>query len=479
MMFKSICCIILCFAFPLVIHADDNFRQALDKGDVDVVKTMLAKDPNLLKKPIAINASVKKSPLLYVVKKHGMLRLLLAAGADPNSDGLKPLRFAILSHDLESVRILLDAGAKIAKAKENSVESPLETAAREGCLEIVKELLDRGTSPDDGQALGIAIGAEHWQVVKLLLGQGADPNHGDAFLSAAERAPLDIVKLMLEHGAEANAQSYYGGALAKATGDLEKVKLLVASGADVNGSYRKGRRALHSAAGRGNADVVAFLLDQNAEVNIQRKEDNRTPLDLAVVIGDKEVIKLLLDAGAERTLHAEVALGNVEKVKAALEDGADVNLAIVSDYAPQLIHTAIKFEQIEMLELLISKKADVDATIGDVSAIHQAVSQRSVELVKVLLAAGANANATLFATSYGRGDLTPLHFVVEEMNRRGVQAEKRLASGSDEIDLTIAKLLLDNGADPTLQSELGETPLQMAKRLGKTHFVQLLDKSRD
>ena len=471
-MFKLIGCVslCLCLCFPLVLNAEDDLRQAINEGNVAAVKAMLEERPELLDEPI----SVYSSPLACVIseKRRAMLHLLLEAGADPNSDVANPLHRAIVYHDLESVRILLDAGARIKKAKKHSGDrSTLETAAGEGQLEIVKELLDRGASIDGGQTLEIAIGYKHWKVVKLLLDRGADPNKDYAFTTAAERAPSEIVKLMLELGADAKTESAYGNALAEATGDLEKVKLLVASGANVNGSLRNGIRALHTAAERGNIDVVAFLLDQNADVNALAEDGgDRTPLDFAIIKGHKKVVEQLLVAGAERTLHADVALGNLEEVKAAFANGADVNQAFSGDYAPQLIHTAIKFEQTEMLKLLIAKGADVDAVMMDESALHQAVEERSVPLVKILLDANANANAALFMHGYGMGELTPLHFIASGAPRN--RKAKRTPE-SDEVDLVIARLLLDNGADPTLDSQIG-TPLKAAKDHERERLLQLM-----
>ena len=474
-MFKLISCVILCLSFPVASNAAGDFREALDGDDVSIVEAMLAEDPALLEKPISVHESIQKRPLLYAVdaKNYPMVRALLAAGADPDvvsPNGWKPLTSVAQGNDLEGLRVLLDGGATKEKTSSNQTyESPLEIAAREGHLEIVKELIDRGLSVDDGHALSVAVGYKHWSVARFLLNRGADPNRGYAFTTAAERAPLAIVELMLEHGADPNAKFYYGGALERATGDLEKVKLLVAAGAKINGLLEDGDRPLHTAASKGNVAVVVFLLEQNAEVNVH-KADRQTPLDSAIRNGHAEVVKLLLDAGAERTLHAEVALGDVAQVEAALDHGADVNQAVAGDYAPQLIHTAIKFEQPEMLELLLEKGADVDATIGDVSALHQAVGQRSIALVKVLLDAGADANPVLFEHGYGMQDLTPLHFIASEKYPYFGKSD----SASPDVELAIAKLLLDNGADPTLEFEVGLTALRLAESEGKTHLVELL-----
>lgn len=97
--------------------------------------------------------------------------------------------------------------------------------------------------------------------------------------------------------------------LAAGCGDIEMVALLLERGADVNGKCSNGDTALVRAAGDWD-DVVALLLKKGAAVDI-RGEDDYTPLMCAVASGNKKAAVLLLRNGAslnEKASDGETAL---------------------------------------------------------------------------------------------------------------------------------------------------------------------------
>ena len=471
---RLICCV-LCLSS--CVNADDNFLTVLQGKDTDQAKSMLAENPTLLEQEMECGWSKPMRPLVYATsqKNYAMMKVLIDAGADLNAANRdwSPIGMAARWNDLVGLRLLLDAGAKnqIQRKYSTRGSTALAVAAGQGHRKIVDELLGRGISVNDGDVLAQATYGKKWELVKFLLDRGADPKHDEVFVYATEVAPLEIVKLLVEHGADANAQRFYGGALAMACNEIEKVKLLVTAGADVNGSKQNGVRPLHRAALWGNLEVVKFLLSKNADVNVKKK-DGQTPLDLAIRRGHLAVVKRLLDAGADRTTHANVALAELDAVKLALANGVDVNLALPSDYAPQLIHTAIKFERDKVLKFLLDKGANVDAKIGDVTALHQAVTQKSLVLTKLLLDHGADPNVVFDEFRYGTGSLTPLHILAG--GRINSELDKETAKLKDQqTEVAIAKLLLKSGADKNLKSEMGQTALQIAQQY-KNHLVPLL-----
>lgn len=80
------------------------------------------------------------------------------------------------------------------------------------------------------------------------------------------------------------------------------VKLLVGYGADVTAmtSERHDHRTvLHYAVLSGNADIVRLLLNHGANVTFPPEFQKPTPLDFAILRGNVDMVRLLLDAGAD------------------------------------------------------------------------------------------------------------------------------------------------------------------------------------
>jgi ankyrin repeat protein len=79
--------------------------------------------------------------------------------------------------------------------------------------------------------------------------------------------------------------------------------MLVAHGARVNVRNKSGATPLHTAALGGDSEVVKLLLDHGAEINARDQESGATPLSYAASLGRGEVVELLLARGADLTLR--------------------------------------------------------------------------------------------------------------------------------------------------------------------------------
>ncbi|KAE8404891.1 ankyrin repeat-containing domain protein [Aspergillus pseudonomiae] len=167
-----------------------------------------------------------------------LLTLLLAHGADPNQRGqdwpvcmavrsptllqqILPavtdlsahkgvMEMAVLANQLESIKLLLAAGASV-EYKNGGVFSPLTTALREGHEDIVRFLLNEaGADPNaPGEHLPIvkAVRRCHdgdFKMIELLLEKGADPNityrDWNAVMEAIENRDLRLLQLLAEKG---------------------------------------------------------------------------------------------------------------------------------------------------------------------------------------------------------------------------------------------------------------------------------------
>ncbi len=112
-------------------------------------------------------------------------------------------------------------------------------------------------------------------------------------------------------------------------------EVLIDAGADVNAQDTNGKTALNRAVAAGNVEMIRLLLKANARVDLVGK-DRRTALHDVCMIknNDPEVVKALLSSAStasidrrDRTgrsaLHMAIANGNVELVKTLLDAGAD------------------------------------------------------------------------------------------------------------------------------------------------------------
>jgi ankyrin repeat protein len=260
-----------------------------------------------------------------------------AAPADGGA--LTPLVFAVRANDLESVKVLLAAGADV-----NQVTgygwSPLLVATQNRYYKLGAYLLDHGADPNLGNKgdwvpLYIATDnrniesgdypvrkgdMDHLDFIKLLLDKGAnvnarikdstetrtvftnqwlDENGATALLRASQSGDLVLMKLLLSRGADPKITTELGvTALQVAAGigwvegityewspkdTLEAVRTLLDLGLDPNAQANTGRVALHGAAHKGATAVVQLLVDRGARMDIHDygNTDNRGSKELA------------------------------------------------------------------------------------------------------------------------------------------------------------------------------------------------------
>jgi ankyrin repeat protein/catechol 2,3-dioxygenase-like lactoylglutathione lyase family enzyme len=250
--------------------ATDRFFAACRAGDVATLRTLLEKEPGLVRE-----RDGEGSTGLHLAVPHvEAVRLLLEHGADPNvrddGDNAFPLHFAAGGGYLESTRALLDAGADV---------------------HGVGDLHQAGV-------IGWAAGGG-WKV-----------HH-------------DVVALLVERGARHSIFS------AIAVGDRELVRTLVeedpASLSRHRSRFEQGQTPLHFAfaapdglvAKAPDYEMADLLIELGADVEAV-DDKGRTPLEVAMLRGDREAMRRLKAAGAQEPKH--VRPSNLEGGMAALGD---------------------------------------------------------------------------------------------------------------------------------------------------------------
>ena len=195
-------------------------------------------------------------------------------------------------------------------------------------------------------ALNYSILSENVEGVSILLNAGASiDNRSDYLHDAIEVNNLNIVKLLVNKGIDVNQ---------------------IAKGED--GTYYEGRSPLSLAVFKGNAEIVKFLLLHDADVNMDEEPILYTAVDC--YNNDKKnylnIIKLILNAGTDidirysgsirgsTPLILSILNGYTEVVKLLIEYGADVNYTDKKGKKP--LYYAIGGKQ-EIIKLLVDEGA--------------------------------------------------------------------------------------------------------------------------
>lgn len=192
-------------------------------------------------------------------------------------------------------------------------------------------------------------------------------------------------------------------------GDVSKVKTMLdedpslASSRDENGVS-----VIMKASYYGKRDVVAVLLDSGAELDVfEAAATGRTTRLLDLIAHDPSLVNAYSPDGFT-PLGFAVFFGQPQIVKALLESGAEVNTPSRESMKVTPLASAAAAKQTEIARMLIAHGANVNAVAASGHIpLHEASATGNVELVRLLIENGANVNAK---TDDGK---TPLDFATE------------------------------------------------------------------
>ena len=202
-------------------------------------------------------------------------------------------------------------------------------------------------------------------------------------------------------------------------GDVSAVQDAIAEGVDVNArtsptGVGQDNTALMWASAEGHGDVVRLLLESGAQVNAIN-EASYTALMYGAEGAHYDVVSHLLD------FHADIQ--------------------VLNRYQETILMAIARAGFADLAQRLVSLGAEVNAVnwIGD-TALYLAVEHSHSHVIRSLIACGGNVN------TQNRGDWTPLMMAAA----RG--------------DLESMELLLDHGADGDVQASWGSSVWQEAKK---------------
>jgi ankyrin repeat protein len=429
-----------------------------------------------------------------------------------------------------------------------SNHTPLYYSALYGFYDLVRHLIakhpeqvnDRGG--DLNSPLVAALSRKHLRVAELLVQHGAHVNisGGSTLFQAiectdyADWASVDAIEFLLKHGADVNATEkklWTPLHLASDSGYPLVVLELLEHGAELDPRDNKGRTPLHLVSARTIVEredeperflLAQLLVTRGADVQAQ-DDDNATPLHFASYHGRADIVKLLLDQGANAGVKDNKGRSSLHEVSPGIHRYKHYHSG--GEYIPgDRVYPPKKAFDVALL--LVDLNVDVNALDNDhTTPLHLASSHGILEVARLLLERGATANAKNVhgqtplhlvsqseAFSHENSEVarllleigmdanvqdnclaTPLHFACSHgnfetalvlldhgaepnaQNADGQTPLHRVSQGSNfDDDPRVAQLMLERGAEVNARDQDQETPLHLALHKSKTKTVQVL-----
>ncbi|HTB20215.1 MAG TPA: ankyrin repeat domain-containing protein [Bryobacteraceae bacterium] len=250
--------------------------------------------------------------------------------------------------------------------------TPLVYAARENCMECAKTLVEAGADVNQRTFYGwtpllVATQNKHYKLGQYFLEHGANPNTpnnggwtplylatdnrniegGDYPVRAPDMDHLDFIKLLIAKGADVNARVC--GVESKAeecTGDSTETR----TNFTMQWLFEDGATPFLRAAQSADVELMKLLLEHGANPKLFTAH-NVTPLAVASGIG-----------WVEGVTYEWSPEQNIEAVKMCLDLGIDPNVA--DDEGRTALHGAAHKGRVEVIQMLVDHGANLDAHDG-------------------------------------------------------------------------------------------------------------------
>ncbi len=453
--------------------------RAVEDADVDRVRALLDTDPALVH--VRVRSDFEEGDTLL----HRSSPHQVEDGANPHEP------------HLQVAQLLIDRGADIdaVGGHENTVGStPLDAAAWAGRVGMVKLLLTNGANPEKGGHEGVdynpvstAVSHGRKEIFKLLIEAGAAYGIQHTIrmgMLEETRELLDADPSLLNRTKKADPRWPEGEVpLVLAAGDRDIFNLLLERGADVNARDPHGYTPLMAARSMGNnagvkallergvsQDIFGAIMDKDADrvrellrddpTAANPIEDGPVPLIWAGRYGDHEIIRMLLEAGAEPNVWRDI-----------------------DHFGKTALDMVISYQEDAAVRLMLDYGADPEfkGEGNQASTLRAALRNGTVGALKMLLEAGADANrADNFFGAWG-GNLPKIKVLIDHGRCAG---EDSPPDGLGREDLSIAagngqnlavELLICHGADPEYVDKDGMTAIQQARKERQVSTVELLN----
>lgn len=349
---------------------------------------------------------------------------LLESGADVHAresrSGQTALMWALEQRHSEAARALVDGGADV-HARSQSGFTPLLFAAKQGDLESVRILLAAGANTNEGTPVRSVTGRRR---------AGTVPDGMNPLLMASVSGHEDLALFLLENGADPNAADGTGATA---------LHYALLKGMALVGAVST-RLAVNTHVFRPNMmNLVHALLARGGNPNARLLQDPRLP-------GNTPRFSLI---GATPFLFA-TATGDVDLMRFLMESGADPMLATTKNATPLMVAAGLgntedpteerKKLALEAAKMLVELGANVNAVgENDWTALHGAAYTGADAMAQFLVEKGAQLDVE---DAFGQ---TPFSIATGQIGAFIVQFQKKPFGPHPST----ADLLLQLGADPS------------------------------
>lgn len=282
-------------------------------------------------------------------------------------DEHRALHYAVLRRDAPMVKLLMEAGADAHK----------------------------GIFPHRDATSALTIARERY--------------YDDIVAVIAEEERLRREELSCPNATVSPVQDQISAAI-EAFENSKAIALLEKDGTLIQACDSQGGTPLHIAAEAGNEEMVAWLLSRRAKINKQDM-NGLTPLDRAALAVDSSfpaIAQQLFNAGANKTIRAAVALADSSRIRELVQ--SDSNLLKEIGKHGGLLTLAVNYGHIEIVKLLLDLGADVDErvifneieepTLSWGYPLWHAAQDNQIEIARLLLDRGADPNANVYASGW-------------------------------------------------------------------------------
>lgn len=285
-----------------------------------------------------------------------------------------------------------------------------------------------------------------------------------------------IVELLLANSAEVDVKDGTGITplhIAAAYGDKIITDILLSKGASVSIRDKFGQTPLHKAAQKGfkvdeiveEYDLLKAIWPDDFKRDKQRERDYGKVA--RVLLANKADINVK-DNFLDTPLHKAALTGNKYLVKIFLDYGADINARDYVGATPLVcasVHSPAAYtveEKKEIIELLLAKGAEINSkdNQGETPlhlSINYGFSKSSLDL---MLSAGADIHAK------DNNGYSPLHYAAGAGFSR--------FSAPDKGEESVVRRFIEKGADVNAKSSSGRVPLHFAAVFGYGGIIQIL-----